>query len=246
MIQTWMAPFHVKHNLPSGSSTSQQEYSEIGAEVRLIVGKHLSCDFWRVERGTLLNRIERLAELVGWWGTRVNLTAEPHNSHELSFHILDSLAPLSLSVSDDRLLKSFGPESRILDLGTGAGFPGLILASASSANFTLLEGRRKRASFLSIAAAELGLANVAVRQSLPSAKFDVVTARAFARAPLFHSVASSVLRSGGVAILYANIGQDLALSEAANKELIDFRAVSYKVPRKAAVFERILAMWRRA
>jgi 16S rRNA G527 N7-methylase RsmG len=60
------------------------------------------------------------------------------------------------------LTKAFAAGSRVLDLGSGAGFPALILAAACDADFLLMEARRKRASFLRVTAAEMGLANVQV------------------------------------------------------------------------------------
>jgi 16S rRNA (guanine527-N7)-methyltransferase len=234
----------VKHNLPSGSSTGQQK-SEIRADVRRIIGERLDFDYWQVDRETFLDRMERLVTLVSWWGTQVNLTAEPHNSRELGFHILDSLAPLSHSRHDQRLQRVFDAASFILDLGSGAGFPGLVLASASLANFTLLERRRKRASFLAIAVADMGLTNVTVEQSLPSAKFDAVTARAFARAPLFYSAASAALKRGGVAILYANASQNLALHEAECEGLSEPRFIRYTLTRNMRAAQRVLVSWRR-
>jgi 16S rRNA G527 N7-methylase RsmG len=57
---------------------------------------------------------------------------------------------------------AFAAGTRVLDLGSGAGFPALILAAACDADFLLVEVRRKRASFLRVTAAEMGLANVQV------------------------------------------------------------------------------------
>jgi 16S rRNA G527 N7-methylase RsmG len=60
------------------------------------------------------------------------------------------------------LADAFVAGTRVLDLGSGAGFPALILAAACDADFLLMEARRKRASFLRLIAAEMGLANVQV------------------------------------------------------------------------------------
>ncbi len=60
------------------------------------------------------------------------------------------------------LADAFVAGTRVLDLGSGAGFPALILAAACDADFLLVEVRRKRASFLRVTAAEMGLANVQV------------------------------------------------------------------------------------
>jgi 16S rRNA G527 N7-methylase RsmG len=60
------------------------------------------------------------------------------------------------------LADAFVAGSRVLDLGSGAGFPALILAAACDADFLLMEARRKRASFLRVTAAEMGLSNVQV------------------------------------------------------------------------------------
>jgi len=111
-----------------------------------------------------LSRIERFAATLALWGSRTNLTARPDDPSELGFHIIDSLAPLSVTGWPEGVLLEgcFGPGRRVLDLGSGAGFPGLVLAAACKAEFTLIEARHKRASFLRIAAAEMSLANVTV------------------------------------------------------------------------------------
>ena len=50
----------------------------------------------------------------------------------------------------------------MLDIGSGAGFPGLVIAAAINASVTLVEARRKRATFLTEAVIEMGLKNVRV------------------------------------------------------------------------------------
>ncbi|MCL1979896.1 MAG: 16S rRNA (guanine(527)-N(7))-methyltransferase RsmG, partial [Proteobacteria bacterium] len=97
-----------------------------------------------------------LAELIKW-SRRVNLIA--HDTPELQIidtHFLDSLALSLLLRADD------GPV-HLLDVGTGAGFPGLVLACAlAEARFTLVEPRQKRVSFLRHIVRTLRLENVEI------------------------------------------------------------------------------------
>jgi len=236
---------------------------EIAADVRSILSPYLDNISFDFNRSVFLERAEQLAESIALWGARINLTAAPADPHELSFHIIDSLAPIALFSGDVFLQHAFESGRQVVDLGSGAGFPGLVLASASPASFTLLESHGKRASFLTIAAAEMGLRNVVVesrRINLERASssrsggnaqaeayepFDVVTARAYAIPSIFQSVASSALKTGGMAILYANPGQNLSLIEAEKSRLYDFRRLIYRIPRRDCTIDRILALWQR-
>jgi 16S rRNA G527 N7-methylase RsmG len=220
-------------------------------------------------------RGEKLASAIALWGVRMNLTAEPSEPSELAFHILDSLAPLTLAAqaNGSTLSELFEKESRVLDLGAGAGFPGLVLAAATPAAFVLVEARRKRASFLTVTAAEMGLRNVIVEASQvgpatmastkisagrsatlgPSAEapestlsgFDTVVARAFARPAEFHRMAAAVLRPGGVAVLYANPGQGLAVEAAQSLGMGEPQEFAYSLSRGGRDVDRILALWRK-
>jgi 16S rRNA G527 N7-methylase RsmG len=240
---------------------NDQAEAKIAQRVRAFVGNRLTIFSSSSERELFLERIARMAALIALWGARINLTAAPGDPREIGFHIIDSLAPMSLATADVSLRDAFDAGSRILDLGSGAGFPGLVLASASSARFTLLEGRRKRASFLAVAAADMSLNNVTVwsrfmipRCSIASRAsdherarclFDVVTGRAYSSPSAFQSAAASALRAGGMAILYANPAQGLSLSTAEENGLVDFRRVHYAISRSDRKVERILALWRR-
>jgi len=234
----------------------------LAAQVRYFVADYPDIIRLASERVLFLNRIERLAALIVFWGARMNLTAEPDNPGELAFHIIDSVIPVISADSEEFLRHAFCAGSRVLDLGSGAGFPALVLASASRANFTLIESRRKRSSFLAVAVAEMELKNVVlesrrVEQNRPNSSrsdkntraneghFDVVTARAFALPSTFHSLAGSALKPGGIGILYANPGQNLALPDAEKNGLHEFLPVAYTVPRGDRLIERILGLWRR-
>jgi 16S rRNA (guanine527-N7)-methyltransferase len=91
-------------------------------------------------------------DLVKAWNERTNLTAIDDDSAAAQHHYADSLAALSHVA-----------EGPVLDIGSGAGFPGIPLAIACpDTTFCLLEPRRKRVSFLMSSVARLGLTNVNV------------------------------------------------------------------------------------
>ncbi|OUR65775.1 16S rRNA (guanine(527)-N(7))-methyltransferase RsmG [Methylophaga sp. 42_25_T18] len=122
---------------------------------------------------------EKLAKLIAYvqllakWNKAFNLTSVREPQEMISRHILDSLA-IQPYLSGDSLL----------DVGTGAGLPGIPLAIVRpEMTITLLDSNSKKTRFLQQAKAELALESVTVIHSrveqadLP--KFDLVTARAF-------------------------------------------------------------------
>ncbi len=119
-------------------------------------------------------RLLRFVELLARWNRAYNLTAVREPAAMLTHHLLDSLA-----------VAPFVEGPRIVDVGTGAGLPGLPLALACpERHFVLLDSRAKKTRFVTQAAAELGLSNLDVVNSrvqdyAPSAPFDTVLTRAF-------------------------------------------------------------------
>ena len=191
-----------------------------------------------------LERITRFAETLQVWGARTNLTAHPDDPAEIAFHVIDSLAPLFVTQS----LDFFKPQSRVLDLGSGAGFPGLILAAATDAEFTLIEARRKRASFLSAAATEMGLANVQVvcrrvTQDTVATEFDVLTSRAVGEASL--EIAGKALRPGGVVILWITPEQQVDSSLCGAAGLGEPTRHEYSVKRGTGAVRRSLIIFQK-
>nr|WP_245215579.1 16S rRNA (guanine(527)-N(7))-methyltransferase RsmG [Pararoseomonas baculiformis] len=130
------------------------------------------------------------------WNARINLVAERDAATLRARHIADSLQLLPL------LPPGGGPAA---DLGTGGGFPGLVLAIADrSRPWHLVESDRRKAAFLLAASAELGLSHVRVHaerieavQLLPLA---LVSARALAPLSVLLGHAARLLAPGGVAI----------------------------------------------
>ena len=92
----------------------------------------------------------------------------------------------------------------LLDLGSGAGLPGLVLAMLLPGTaVTLLEPMERRCRFLTEAVAELGLANVSVlrgRAEDVTVRTDVVTARAVAPLPRLAELAIGLVRPGGMVL----------------------------------------------
>lgn len=125
-----------------------------------------------------MERLEQLVALLLEENERQNLVARGTLPHVWVRHIVDS-AQL-LHVSRETL-----PDGEWLDLGTGAGFPGLAIAALQPDRpVTLVDSRRLRTEWLQRAADALGLGNVRVVLSrvedLPSGPRAVISARAFA------------------------------------------------------------------
>lgn len=130
-----------------------------------------------VSRETLM-RLERYADLLIRWTRAVNLVSRD-TLHDLwRRHMLDSaqLLPYLPRITEDR-------RRVVLDLGSGAGFPGMVLSVLGAGDVHLVESDQRKVLFLREVAREVGsdahIHGVRVDQ-LPRFPVDVVTARAFA------------------------------------------------------------------
>ncbi len=97
--------------------------------------------------------------------------------------------------------------TRVMDIGTGAGFPGMILAFAlPQTHFTLVEPLQKRASFLQFIKADLGLTNVTVKncrvEELEPTPYDLVTSRAVTQTDLLMKLSRPFLKKGSLLLFY--------------------------------------------
>lgn len=116
-------------------------------------------------------------------------------------HVADALVALELA--------PVRAASRVADLGSGAGFPGLVLAAAlPGAHFALVESNRRKCDFLERAAAKMALANVTVvaerveSWAAGAGTRDLVTARALAPLAVLVEYAAPLLREGGALVAW--------------------------------------------
>jgi 16S rRNA (guanine527-N7)-methyltransferase len=147
--------------------------------------------------GMVLDQGQR-ALLLGYlglllkWNRVYNLSAVRNPDQMVGRHLLDSLA-----------VAPFLQGERVLDLGTGAGLPGVPLAIAEpKRDFTLIDSNGKKTRFVQQAVIELRLSNVEVVRARvqafhPAVTFDTVTARAFASLAQLWQLARPLLRAGG-------------------------------------------------
>lgn len=145
------------------------------------------------------DRLAALAALVRKWTPRINLIAPGTVAELEQRHIADSLQLFTLA---DPQRQSW------CDLGSGGGFPGLVLAIAAQGRnvpVTLIESDRRKCAFLQTAIRELDLRETTVLtqriESAPAQKAAVVSARALAPLPRLMSYVHQHLAPGGAAWL---------------------------------------------
>jgi 16S rRNA (guanine527-N7)-methyltransferase len=131
-------------------------------------------------------------ELLFKWNKVYNLTAIRDKSEMVSHHLLDSLAVVPHLWS-----------GRWLDVGSGGGMPGLVLAIVKPDwQFTLLDSNTKKTGFVQQAVIEIGLKNVSVHSGRvedwhPEYKFDGIISRAFAELGEFLAVSRHLIAPNG-------------------------------------------------
>lgn len=130
--------------------------------------------------------------LLHKWNKVYSLTAVREPERMISLHLLDCLAVLP---------HIRGP--RVLDVGSGGGMPGIVLAIVRPDwSITLIDSNSKKTSFLQQAAISLGLSNVTVvtgrvEQYQPAECFDLITSRAFSDLGEFVSLSHHLLATDG-------------------------------------------------
>ncbi|HZD52810.1 MAG TPA: 16S rRNA (guanine(527)-N(7))-methyltransferase RsmG [Woeseiaceae bacterium] len=142
--------------------------------------------------GAIDRMLELLCELSRW-SARMNLTAVRDPKDMVVRHVLDSLAA-----------RPYVKGPRVVDIGTGAGFPGLPIAIAEPAlELVLLDRNARKIAFVRHVVSKLGLPNAAAVQSAaedyaPGERFDTVLCRALAAIASVARMAAHLLAEDGV------------------------------------------------
>jgi 16S rRNA (guanine527-N7)-methyltransferase len=155
------------------------------------------------------------------WNQKINLTSLKEDKAIITNHFIDSLA----------IIPHLSPSTSLLDLGSGAGFPGIPVKIASPAqSITLLEATRKKANFLRHIIRKLGLVKTTVVECRaehfkssdpPLPGFDYVIARALAPLKNFLQLGTPLVMKGGhlVAMKGEKIEEELKESQSVFKAL---------------------------
>lgn len=174
-----------------------------------------AAEYGVVVDATAAERFNRYAQLLVEWNERMNLTAITDPADIVLKHFADSLTVIPV------LPKKQGIS--LIDVGTGAGFPGIPLAIVrGDIRLTLLDSLNKRLTFLQQVCTELGIhaqliharAEEAGRKPELRETFDMVTARAVAALPVLAEYCVPFLKKGGRFIAMKGPDSDAELEQA--------------------------------
>lgn len=159
-----------------------------------------------------IEQFRAYAALLAEWNQKMNLTAIADSEGVQKKHFLDCLAGLPLVAEEYGSSLPLKRALACVDIGTGAGFPGLPLKIAwPSLKLTLVDGTAKKIRFLNEVVGALGLDHVTLVQGRAEelgrnrrfrGQFDLVTARAVARLNTLTEYVMPFVRQGGLALLY--------------------------------------------
>lgn len=167
-----------------------------------------------------LAKFEEYKELLKEYNKKFNLTSITNDNEIYLKHFYDSLCIMKAQ----ELLNS----SSLLDIGTGAGFPGIPVAIVNKdIKITLVESNKKKCEFLKVVKDSLNLQNVEIINARAEdfaktnrEKFEVATSRAVANLSILLELEFPALSVGGVLIaLKSNVQEELENSKSILKEL---------------------------
>lgn len=177
---------------------------------------------FNVSRETMA-KLDRYAELLGEWQARYNLVGPATLPHVWTRHFADSAQVATL-------VPTMAHRPRWLDIGSGGGFPGLVVALLTGDPVTLVDSVRKKTAFLEAVRDEIGLKDSVIiitarAESLKSRKFDIITARACAPlVKLFDWASDSAARSATWLLLKGASAED-EIAEAERRFDFDYELI---------------------
>jgi 16S rRNA (guanine527-N7)-methyltransferase len=173
-------------------------------EIQEFQGSLVGLGFSVEEAAAAASRMIQYMELTLEWNNKVNLTSITNINDFIHKHFIDSLACVGS--------KEFKEASRIIDIGTGGGFPGVPLAILfPEKNFVLLDSLLKRLKIVAEMATDIGLENIEIvhgraedlaKNPAYREKFDLVVSRAVANMSTLAELCLPFARVGGSFIAY--------------------------------------------
>lgn len=159
-----------------------------------------------------LNQFDLYADLLKEWNEKMNLTSIVEKEEVFEKHFYDCILPCKTI--------SFH-EKEILDIGSGAGFPGMVFAIVyPDAHVTLVDATRKKFLFLEEVKNRLGIHNVSFHvgrveeMKKERESFDIVSSRGFAALRILLEVAAPLIKVGGTIIAMKSQRGEEELKEA--------------------------------
>ncbi len=172
----------------------------------------LGCD----SSAETLSRFERYMQLILEWNEKVNLTAITERDEFVKKHFIDSLCCIPH--------EEYKEAETVIDVGTGAGFPGMPLAIVSpDKKFLLIDSLNKRIKILNEIIDELGLKNVEAvhgraeelaRNKLYREQFDICVSRAVSRLSVLSEYCLPFVKKGGWLAAYKGPDADREIEDA--------------------------------
>ena len=178
-------------------------------------------------------RLELYLALLRKWSPRINLVAKSTLENAWQRHILDSAQLMPLL-----------PESatHVVDLGSGAGFPGLVLAIMAQERVTpfqvsLVESDRRKAQFLREVIRETGAGASVLAQRVETLDFnaDIVTARGFTALERLLSMAHPLIGNNGIALLHKGARYESELTDALKSWHMDVTTYPSRIEPASAI-----------
>lgn len=175
-------------------------------------------------------QLQRYYDILSEWNKKINLTAITEYKDVVVKHFLDSALILKSELFVGQRLSDAG-NSSVLDLGTGAGFPGIVLAVLYPGyHYTLVDSLNKRIEFLHIIKEELGLDQIRLyhgraedfgRDPEFRNQYDFVVSRAVAELPVLLEYCIPFVKPEGYFISYKGkkCEEEIKLSQRALQEL---------------------------
>lgn len=182
------------------------------------------------------SRLEILADLLVKWNKKINLVSHSTIDDVWGRHIEDSLQLLPLASSGG---------GKWVDIGSGGGFPGLVIAAANTErtnpfNLTLIESDQRKCSFLRTALREMGAQGTVICQRIESAdpqNADILSARALADLGKLLDFAALHLSPGGMCLFPKGVNWKKEMLAAEESWSFDAHPINSKTQEGAVILQ---------